>query len=81
MQAEANPFSLTLTRVKQDLEREGRTCKTLEEEVKELCGEPQASTRFVASQECNVAEERAAMQCHNKISRKKQAVAKQTPEK
>ena len=66
-----NRFSLALTGVKQDLECEGRTCKTLEEEVKELCGEPQASTRLVASQECNVAEERAAMQCHNKILRKK----------
>jgi hypothetical protein len=29
----------------QDLEREGRTCKTLDAEVKELRGEPQASTR------------------------------------
>jgi hypothetical protein len=37
--------------------------------------------QLVASQECNVAEERAAMQCHNKISRKKQAVAKRTAEK
>jgi hypothetical protein len=45
VQAEANRFSLALTGVKQDLEREGRTCKTLEAEVKELRGEPQASTR------------------------------------
>ena len=37
--------------------------------------------QLVASQECNVAKERATMQCHNKISRKKQAVAKQTAEK
>ncbi len=44
VQSETNSFSLTLTGVKQDLEIEGRTCKTLETEVKELCGEPQAST-------------------------------------
>ena len=31
--------------VKQDLDREGRTCKILEAEVKELRWEPQASTR------------------------------------
>jgi len=37
--------------------------------------------QLVASQECNVAEERAAMPCHNKISRKKQDVAKRTAEK
>ena len=37
--------------------------------------------QLVASQECNVAKERATMQCHNKISRKKQAVAKRTAEK
>ena len=46
-QAEANRFLLALTGVKQDLEPEGRTCKTLESEVKELCGEPQASTRVL----------------------------------
>ena len=45
VQAEANRFSLALMSVKQDLEREGRTCKILEAEVKELRGEPQASTR------------------------------------
>ena len=45
VQAEANRFSLALMSVKQDLEREGRTCKILEVEVKELRGEPQASTR------------------------------------
>ncbi len=36
VQAEANCFSLALMSVKQDLEREGRTCKILEAEVKEL---------------------------------------------
>ena len=36
VQAEANRFSLALTGVKQDLEREGRTCRTLEAEVEEL---------------------------------------------
>ena len=87
MQAEANCFSLALTGVEQDLEDEGRTFKTLEAEVKELRGEPQASTRGLTGVQCgrgegcNVAEERAAMQCHNKISRKKQAVAKRTAEK
>ena len=68
VQAEANRFSLALTGVKQDLEREGRTCKTLEVEVKELRGEPQASTRGLTGVQCVyiVAEERAAMECHKK---------------
>jgi hypothetical protein len=88
VQAEANRFSLTLTGVKQDLEREGRTCKTLEAEVEELRGEPQAPTRGLTGVQCGrgegcnaMSQERAAMQCHNKISRKKQAVAKRTAEK
>ncbi len=75
MQAEANRVSLALTGVKQDLEREGRTCKS-----RSCAGS--LKPQLVASQEYNnVAEERAAMQCHNKISRKKQAVAKRTAEK
>ncbi len=52
MQAEANRFSLALMSVKQDLEREGRTCKIMEEEVKELRGEPQASTRGLTEVQC-----------------------------
>ena len=52
VQAEANGFSLALTGVKQDLEREGSTCKTLEAEVKELRGEPQASTRGLTGVQC-----------------------------
>ena len=64
VQAEANRVSLALTGVKQDLEREGRTCKS-----RSCAGS--LKPQLVASQECNVAEERAAMQCHNKISRKK----------
>jgi hypothetical protein len=50
VQAEANRFSLALTGVKQDLEP--RTCKTLEVEVKELRGEPQASTRGLTGVQC-----------------------------
>ena len=38
VQAEANRFSLTLTGVKHDLDRQGRTCKSLEEQVSELRG-------------------------------------------
>ena len=52
MQAEANRFSLALTGVEQDLEDEGRTCKTLEAEVKELRGEPQVSTRGFTGVQC-----------------------------
>ena len=52
VQAEANRVSLALTGVKQDLEREGRTCKTLEAKVKELRGEPQASTRGLTGVQC-----------------------------
>jgi hypothetical protein len=52
VQAEANRFSLALMSVKQDLEREGRTCKILEAEVKELRGEPQASTRGLTGVQC-----------------------------
>ena len=75
VQAEANRVSLALTGVKQDLEREGRTCKS-----RSCAGS--LKPQLVASQEYNtVAEARAAMQCHNKISRKKQAVAKRTAEK
>jgi septal ring factor EnvC (AmiA/AmiB activator) len=36
VQAEANRVSLAITGVKQDLDHEGRTCKTLESDVKEL---------------------------------------------
>ncbi len=79
VQAEANRFSLALTGVKQDLECEGSTCKTLRRKSRSCTGS--LKPQLVASQECNVAEERAAMQCHNKISRKKQAVAKRTAEK
>ena len=52
VQAEANRVSLALTGVKQDLEREGRTCKPLEAEVKELRGEPHASTRGLTGVQC-----------------------------
>ena len=64
VQEEASRCSLALTAVKHDLEREGRTCKS-----RSCAGS--LKPQLVASQECNVAEERAAMQCHNKISRKK----------
>ena len=105
VQAEANRFSLTLTGVKHDLDRQGRTCKSLEEQSRscaELCAVheaqrvPEVVSRFlattaeeqlqqpeitglavpvaftlhvpvqhqlVASQECDVAEERATMWC------------------
>ncbi len=36
VQAEADRVSHTITGVKQDLEHEGRTCKTLEADVKDL---------------------------------------------
>ena len=52
VQSEVNSFSLALTGVKQDLEREGRTCKILEAEVKELRGEPQVSTRGLTGVQC-----------------------------
>ena len=58
VQAEANRFSLALMSIKQDLEREGRTCKS-----RSCAGS--LKPQLVASQEYNnVAEERAAMQCH-----------------
>ena len=72
VQAEANRFSLALMSVKQDLEREGRTCKILEAEVKELRGEPQASTRGLTGVQCDrflltersfCADTRAGMTC------------------
>jgi hypothetical protein len=62
VQAKANHFSLALTGVKQDLEREGRTCKTLEAEVKELRGEPQASTRGLTGVQCGRGER--GLQCN-----------------
>jgi len=59
VQAEANRFSLALTGVKQDLEREGRTCKTLEADVEELRAQlraeheaqrvPEEVSRFLAT--------------------------------
>ena len=59
MQAEANRFSLALMSVKQDLEREGRTCKALEATVKELRAQllaaqeaqrvPEEVSRFLAT--------------------------------
>ncbi len=42
---EADLGLAALTAVKKDLDCKGHTCKTLEAEVKELLGEPQASTR------------------------------------
>ena len=65
VQAEANRFSLALMSVKQDLEREGRTCKILEAEVKELRGEPQASTRGLTGVQCGRAEGCNAMSQQN----------------
>ena len=59
VQAEAYRFSLARTGVKQDLER--HTCKS-----RSCAGS--LKPQLVASQEYNnVAEDRAAMQCHNKI--------------
>jgi chromosome segregation ATPase len=89
VQAEANRFSLSLTGVKQDLEREGRTCKTLEAEVKELRGEPQASTRGLTGVQCGRGEGCNAMSQQNleeeagcgqadRRKMKKQAMAKRT---
>ncbi len=59
VQAEANRVSLALTGVKQDLEREGRTCKTLEADVKGLRAQlraahevqrvPEEVSRFLAT--------------------------------
>ena len=63
VQAEANRVSLALTGVKQDLKREGRTCKTLESEVKELRGEPQASTRGLTGVQCGRLWQRRGLQC------------------
>jgi hypothetical protein len=65
VQAEANRFSLALMSVKQDLEREGRTCKILEVEVKELCGDPQASTRGLTGVQCGRKEGCNAMSQQN----------------
>ena len=65
VQAEANRFSLALMSVKQDLEREGRTCKILEAEVKELRGEPQASTRGLTGVQCGRGEGCNAMSQQN----------------
>jgi len=77
VQAEANGFSLALTGVKQDLEREGSTCKTLEAEVKAARG----ASSLNSWPHRSAMWQRAAMQCHHKISRKKQAVSKRTAEK
>ena len=65
VQAEANCFSLALMSIKQDLEREGRTCKILEVEVKELRGEPQASTRGLTGVQCGRGEGCNAMSQQN----------------
>ena len=65
VQAEANRFSLALMSVKQDLEREGRTCKILRAEVKELRGEPQASTRGLTGVQCGRGEGCNAMSQQN----------------
>jgi chromosome segregation ATPase len=65
VQAEANRFSLALMSIKQDLEREGRTCKILEVEVKELRGEPQASTRGLTGVQCGRGEGCNAMSQQN----------------
>ena len=65
VQAEANRFSLALMSVKQDLAREGRTCKILEVEVKELRGEPQASTRGLTGVQCGRGEGCNAMSQQN----------------
>ena len=92
VQAEANRFSLALTGVQQDLEREGRTCKTLEEEVKELRGEPQASTRGLTGVQCGRGEGCNAMSQQNLEEEagcgqtdcrkmKQQAMAKRTADK
>ncbi len=65
VQAEANRFSLTLMSVKQDLDRKGRTCKILEAEVKELRGEPQASTCGLTGVQCGRREGCNAMSQQN----------------
>ena len=54
-----------LCSVKQDLAREGRTCKILEAEVKELRGEPQASTRGLTGVQCGRGEGCNAMSQQN----------------
>ena len=92
MQAEANRFSLALMSIKQDREREGRTCKILEVEVKELRGEPQASTRGLTGVQCGRGEGCNAMSQQNLEEEagcgqadcrkmKKQAMAKRTADK
>jgi hypothetical protein len=57
-----------LDELNQDLEiftDEGRTCKTLEAEVKELRGEPQASTRGLTGVQCGRGEGCNAMSQQN----------------
>jgi chromosome segregation ATPase len=92
IQSEVNCFSIALTGVKQDLEREGRTCKTLEAEVKELRGEPQTSTRGLTGLQCGRGEDCNAMSQQNLEEEascgqtdcrkmKKQAMAKRTADK
>jgi hypothetical protein len=51
--------------VKQDLDHEGRTCKILEAEVKELCGEPHSSTRGLTGVQCGRGEGCNAMSQQN----------------
>jgi chromosome segregation ATPase len=65
VQADTNRFSLELTGVKQDLDSEGSTCKTLESEVKELRREPQASTRGLTGVQCGRGEGCKAMSQQN----------------
>jgi hypothetical protein len=90
VQAEANRFSLALTGVKQDLEREGSTCKTLGQKSRSCAGS--LKPQLVASQECNVAEGCNAMSQQNLEEEpgcgqtdcrkmKKQAMAKRTADK
>ncbi len=92
IQSETNCFSFALTGVKQDLDSEGCTCKTLESEVKELRREPQASTCGLTGVQCGRGEGCNAMSqqnleeesgCGQKDCRKmkQQAMAKRTADK
>ncbi len=92
LQAEANCFSLAFTGVKQYPKHKVRTCKTLEAEVKELRGEPQASTSGLKEVQCGRGEGCNAMSQQNLEEEagcgqtdcrkmKKQAMAKRTADK
>jgi len=89
---EADLGLAALTAVKKDLDCKGHTCKTLEAEVKELLGEPQASTCGLTGVQCgrgegcnvmsqqNLEEEAGCGQTDCR-KMKQQAMAKRTADK